>query len=318
LSWIHFFELMCYAIVVLMLADCVRKKDWDALYTFGTAALVGFIMELMAVAATDIYHYNPEFWLNLGRQPNQFPVFGGFMWGGLTVYGIRLAKRLRFGTVMTCLTAGMLIVTMDLLLDVAAIRLDGGFWVWEGRAINLSVDTHLFMSVIWVNFLGYMIETPAVTYLTLQKERKVHSEDVKGQLLSMILIAVLAVIVTSLGSLIALGLNKLTNDWFSCLAFVLLWIVLAALILRRLWVLRMPVRRVRDWDLPLLIFWLCMYGYCLAALVHLDIHTARPLYFAAGILFCLVTVYLCLADNKEHLHITHEVRRDSHPVTEEE
>jgi len=40
-------------------------------------------------------------------------VFGGFMWGGLTVYGIKLAKKLGFGKWLTAFSAGMFIVTMD-------------------------------------------------------------------------------------------------------------------------------------------------------------------------------------------------------------
>lgn len=93
-----------------------------------SGAIAGFVLELLAVRVTDIYHYNPEFWLNLGGEPYQFPVFGGLMWGGLTVCGLRIARRLGFGKVMTALVTGFLIVSMDLLLDVVAIRLDGGFF----------------------------------------------------------------------------------------------------------------------------------------------------------------------------------------------
>ena len=65
-----------------MLIDCIHKKDYNALFTFGAAAFVGFFMELAAVAVTDIYYYNDSFWLSLGKAPKQFPLFGGFMWGG--------------------------------------------------------------------------------------------------------------------------------------------------------------------------------------------------------------------------------------------
>ena len=72
MSWINGFELMCYGIVAIMLFDLVRKHDWNSLFTFGSAALVGFTMELLAVAVTDIYYYNPNFYLNLGFEPKQF------------------------------------------------------------------------------------------------------------------------------------------------------------------------------------------------------------------------------------------------------
>ena len=53
------------------------------------------------ILRSEIYYYNDSFWLSLGRVSKQFPLFGGFMWFGLSVYGIRLAKKLRLGGVQT-------------------------------------------------------------------------------------------------------------------------------------------------------------------------------------------------------------------------
>ena len=296
MSWIHAFELMCYAIVVIMLIDLIRKKDYNSLFTFGSAALVGFVMELLAVAVTDIYYYNPDFLLNLGFEPKQFPVFGGFMWGGLTVYGIKLAEKLKWDKTRTALAAGMFIVTMDILLDVVAIRLDGGFWVWVGKEIAPDIDQHTFMSVIWVNFLGYMIETPTVAWLTLRKREKYGERDWKKQALHMFLIALKAIGVTAAGSLIALGLNALTNDWFSCIAFSLLWTVSAVIMVRRCIALRMRPDKPEYWSWPMLIFWVAMYIYCLAALFALGIAVAAPWFIIVGIVFTFATLYISIAE----------------------
>ncbi len=292
MSWIHAFELMCYGICAVMLVDLIRKRDWNSIFTFGSAALVGFTMELLAVAVTDIYYYNPNFYLNLGFEPKQFPVFGGFMWGGLTVYGIKLAQKLKWDRIRTSLMAGMFIVTMDILLDVVAIRLDGGFWVWVGKEISLGIDQHTFMSVIWVNFLGYMIETPTVVWLTLHKREKVAETDWKQQVKQMFLIALLAILVTAAGSLIALGLNALTDDWFSCIAFVALWGTLMVLLVRRCIVLKLRPGKL-EW--PMLIFWAAMYGYCLITLCTLGIAAAAPWFMAVGVLFTAGTLYIAAA-----------------------
>ena len=293
MSWLHGFELMCYGIVALMLIDLLRKKDYDSLFTFGSAAIVGFVMELLAVAVTDIYYYNPDFLLNLGREPKQFPVFGGFMWGGLTVYGIKLAQKLKWDKIRTALAAGMLIVTMDILLDVVAIRLDGGFWVWAGKEIGLGVDQHTFMSVIWVNFLGYMIETPTVVWLTLRKRERVAETNWKAQVGQMFLIALLAIAVTAAGSLIALGLNRITDDWFACAAFAALWSVLVLMIVQRCIRLRLRLEHPARWNWPGVIFWAAMYAYCLNALCVLGIHRSVPWFLGIGLLFAGGT--LCLA-----------------------
>ena len=293
MSWIHTFELMCYGIVAIMLVDLIRKKDYDSLFTFGSAAIVGFVMELLAVAVTDIYYYNPDFYLNLGFEPKQFPVFGGFMWGGLTVYGIKLARKLKWNNLMTALAAGMFIVTMDILLDVVAIRLDGGFWVWVGKEISPGIDQHTFMSVIWVNFLGYMIETPTVVLLTLRKRERIATTDFGKQTLHMVLIALGAIAVTAVGSLISLGLNAVTDDWFACVAFVLLWTVLFVLMICRCVKLRM---RPGKPDFPAIIFWLAMYAYCLAALCGLGIHRQAPWFLGVGIIFTVGTLYVTAAE----------------------
>ncbi len=295
MNWINAFELMCYIIVTIMLVDLIRKKDYNSLFTFGAAALVGFTMELLAVAVTGIYYYNPGFWLNLGSVPRQFPVFGGLMWGGLTVYGIKLAKKLCFGKFLTALCAGFFIVTMDILLDVVAIRLDGGFWTWVGKPISTGITQSTFMSIIWVNFLGYMIETPAVVWLTLKKNETVIEKDLIKQTISMLLIALGAIMITIIGSLSALGLNALTNDWFSCTAFLLIWVATAIAIARQTVRLGIKPLPFGKWDIPMLIFWAAMYLYSIIAIFYLDIHVEQPWFPSVGVVFALFTFMFCVA-----------------------
>ena len=55
---------------------------------------------------------------------------------------------------------------------------------------------------------------------------------------------------------------------------------------------RLRLQRPAEWDVPLLIYWLAMYGFCIAALLHLGIAAQRPLYFSAGILFGIGTLLL--------------------------
>lgn len=225
---INGFELLCYGITGMLLADVTIHKRWSEWRLFCSAALAGFILELLAVRVTGIYHYSPDFFIDLGFEPYQFPFFGGLMWGGLTVCGLRLTRKLDFGKLMTALCTGWLIVSMDMLLDVAAIRLDGGFWVWEGRPITLDVNHHMFMSVIWVNFLGYLFETPAVVYFFLKAEEKAFCRS-KGKLIfQTILISFGGVAVVGAASGLSLFLNGMTYEWFACVAFLLLWILILA------------------------------------------------------------------------------------------
>ena len=112
---------------------------------------------------------------------------------------------------------------MDILLDVAAIRLSGGFWVWDGREITLDVTHHMFMSVIWVNFLGYLFETPAVVLLTLLARDRKEDGTVRKALLT-VGIGLAGVAIVGAASGLSLLLNSVTDEWFACIAFLLLWV----------------------------------------------------------------------------------------------
>ena len=218
------------------------------------------------------------------------------MWGGLTVYGLRIARRLKLNDFMTALVTGWLIVTMDILLDVAAIRLDGGFWVWDGREITLEITHHMFMSVIWVNFLGYMFETPAMVYISLKTAAKRDQMPVWKQLLAAIGIGVCGVAFVGAASGISLLLNAITDEWFACIAFVLLWCFVLVMIIRRCIDKGTRIIDAKNWDVPVLAYWAVMYGVSLAALIHLGIASAVPVYFIFGIIMFAGTLFLAVRE----------------------
>ena len=210
------------------------------------------------------------------------------------MYALRIARQLNLSPLLTALAGGWLIVTMDLFLDVAAIRLNGGFWVWDGREITLEITHHMFMSVIWVNFLGYMFETPAVIFISLRTAEKRKKLTVLKQLLASIGIGTAGVAFVGAASGVSLLLNSITDEWFACIAFVILWITVLAVILQTFMNNRMSFQHLSKWDWPVLIYWLVMYGFCIAALFHLGIAAEKPLYFIAGILLGLGTLTLCV------------------------
>ena len=296
MNWIHAFELLCYAITAMFLWDVIRKKNLGELWLFISAAIAGFALELLAVRVTGIYHYSPDFYISIGFQPYQFPFFGGLMWGGLTVCSLRIAKRLKRNDFMTALVTGWLIVTMDILLDVAAIRLDGGFWVWDGREITLEITHHMFMSVIWVNFLGYMFETPAMVFISMKTADKRSRMPVWKQLLATVGIGVCGVAFVGAASGISLLLNAVTDEWFACIAFVLLWCFVLVMIMRQCIGIGTGISSLKSWDVPMLIYWAAMYGFSLAALIHLGIASAVPVYFISGIVMGAGTLYLAVKE----------------------
>ena len=293
MNWINSFEIMCYVIVAILLYDIFKNKNYRELGLLISGALAGFALELLAVRLTDIYHYSDDFFISIGFRPYQFPFFGGLMWGGITVCALRIARKFSLNKLMTALLAGWLIVSVDLLLDVVAIRLDGGFWVWDGRPINLIINHHMFMSVIWVNFLGYMFEVPSIVYMTLRSwERENNKATIN--IVKSLLIGVGGVIFVGISSYLALFLDKISDEWFSCLAFCILWIIIFIKLLIKLIKNREKISLEKKKDWTLIIFWSFIYSYLIAGLIKLGIVQALPIYGIFAIFLFVLTIFLAI------------------------
>lgn len=146
------------------------------------------------------------------------------MWGGISVCALRIGKKFSFSKIMTALFSGWLIVSMDLLLDIVAIRLDSGFWIWDARPINLEINHYMFLSVVWVNYLCYMFEVPSVIYLTLKSWDK-DKEENEIKIISSIFIGFSGICFVGICSYIFLLLNDFSDEWFSFIVFLTIWIL---------------------------------------------------------------------------------------------
>lgn len=298
MNWINTFEILCYIIVAILFVDILKNKNYKELSILISGCLAGFALELLAVRFTSIYHYSNDFYLSIGIVPYQFPLFGGLMWGAITVCALRIALKFDFDKLMTALLTGFLIVSMDLLLDVIAIRLDGGFWIWEGRVLDLTINHHTFMSVLWVNFLGYMFEVPAIVYMSLtyfeNNQYKNHFN-----LLKALIIGFFGVVFVSLASAISLFFNKITDEWFSFVAFVILYIFIFIRFAKAIISSKNNLKFKGNKDYPLIIFWVVIYTYCICGLIKLEILQTKLIYGIFSILLAVGTIILSLVCRKD-------------------
>ena len=295
MNWINRFEILCYFIVFILVVDILKSKNYRELGLLISGALAGFCLELLAVRFTDIYHYSNVFFISIGFYPYHFPFFGGLMWGGISVCALRIANKFSISNVMKALLSGWLIVSMDLLFDVVAIRLNGGFWVWDGRPITLSINHHMFMSVIWVNFLGYMFEVPAIIFMTLKQWDKSFDKS-DFSIAKSLLIGICGVLFVAIASAISLVLDKITDEWFSCIAFLLIWIFVFIKLISILISHHKSITFKNKKDWPLFVFWFSIYVYCVAALFKLNIMSANFLYAFFTFFIMIMTLVLSLID----------------------
>lgn len=298
MNWINTFEILCYIIVAILFVDILKNKNYKELSILISGCLAGFSLELLAVRFTSIYHYSNDFFISIGIVPYQFPLFGGLMWGAITVCALRIALKFDFDKLMTALVTGFLIVSMDLLLDVIAIRLDGGFWIWEGRVIDLTINHHTFMSVLWVNFLGYMFEVPAIVYMSLTYFENNQYEN-HFNLLKTLIIGFFGVVFVSLASGISLFFNKITDEWFSFVAFVILYIFIFIRFAKAIISSKNNLTFKGNKDFPLIIFWIVIYTYCICGLIKLEILQTKLIYGIFSILLAVGTIILSLVCRKD-------------------
>lgn len=171
-----------------------------------------------------------------------------------------------------------------------------GGLMWDGREISLDITHHMFMSVIWVNFLGYMFETPAMVFISLKTAEKRSGLPCWKQVLAAIGIGACGVAFVGAASGISLLLNAVTDEWFACIAFLLLWCFVLVMIIRQCTGIGIRISPANNWDKSVLIYWMVMYGFSLAALIHLGIASAVPAYFIFGLLVFMGTIVLAVRE----------------------
>ena len=181
-------------------------------------------------------------------------------------------------------------------IELIAVKEGNMSYSVNGREITLEITHHMFMSVIWVNFLGYMFETPAMVYFSLKTAAKRDQMPLWKQLLAAVGIGVSGVAFVGAASGISLLLNAVTDEWFACIAFVLLWCFVSMMVIRRCIGAGARISSAKNQEVPTLIYWTAMYGFSIAALIHLGIASAVPVYFIFGIVMFAGTLFLAVRE----------------------
>ncbi|MDY6076708.1 hypothetical protein [Mobiluncus sp.] len=163
----------------------------------------------------------------------------------------------------------------------------GGFWIWDGRVLSWDINHHVFMSVIWVNFLGYLFETPAVVYLTLRLNKLAEKSRLMA-ILALLGAGLGAVITVGVGSSLSLLLNKNSDEWFAVVAFLVLWAAILVKLLAQIAKRWHTLTLRANHDFVLGFFWAVIYGYCLVALWSLGA-------FHTNIVYALFAAFIALA-----------------------
>ena len=158
-----------------------------------------------------------------------------------------------------------------------------------------------------------MFETPSIIYYSEGYWRREEKSIIKN-LIAAIVIALMSVATVGVLSFISLKLNDITDEWFSFIAFIVLWLYIFIRLIREI-VLRRKEIKIKLGDPALTIFWLALYVYCLAGLAHLGVLRAMPVYAVFAAFLFIGTIMLTLInfeknyeDKKEGLSRWEDIR----------
>ena len=216
------FELLVLAVYAWRLLILRGRR----LYELLSASLFGLTLEYFNILINDNYHYSERFLLQLGDPPVNVPLVIAMGWGLIITSSISLTDRLgiRFRPVADSVIA----LSIDLSMDVIAIRVEGGFWSWQIPLLDYPTDQG-FYGVPWGNLTSWLYVV-LIYSVVIRRSRRLPLG--RGLFLYFLLAPVVAyfplfvLIVGSIGLYFALGLREFIGP----VGYQLLPIVVAALV----------------------------------------------------------------------------------------
>ncbi len=153
--WIQIFEVMIITIYAIAIGLLIKSRDYTRIGELINGTIFGVMLEYTNIIFFEGYLYNHGFWLHVGAVPNNVPLVIGLAWGLLGICTRAIADRFDFPVIVSLLFATILAVTFDLFLDVVAVRLEGGFWVWSGFPEAWDITNIGLYGVPFGNYIGW-------------------------------------------------------------------------------------------------------------------------------------------------------------------
>lgn len=148
----EFVNLGCFALV---LGWAIKRKQWFDCFVLGSTALFGILLEFGSILAYDYYRYNGDFLLQIGQPPVNVPVCIGVGWAMILYAIMGLAEHLHVEPkFQPFFNATFAVLMVDAILDVVAVRFDGGFWTWD-YALENGISASTYFGIPYSNFYGW-------------------------------------------------------------------------------------------------------------------------------------------------------------------
>ncbi len=158
------FEIYFFMIYIIFLSVFIIRKRWDYLLNLVSASIFGVTLEFMSIKIFDNYHYSTNFIIQFGKYPNNVPVVIGTSWGIIIISSIFITDHFELNNKYRPFMDTLLAIGLDFSMDVVAIRIEGGFWVW-GVPLENKMSGISYFGVMWGNYVGWYFVVLIYSYV---------------------------------------------------------------------------------------------------------------------------------------------------------
>ncbi|MHA1857375.1 MAG: hypothetical protein ACTSW5_14405 [Promethearchaeota archaeon] len=288
--WIFAFEIPTVILFIFAIGMLIKAKDYGRLSDIITAFVFGIVLEYLNIALTAGYHYHTGFLLQIGKPPNNVPITIGLAWGMLLLTTQDISRRLKLPLKFRIFFEAAFVVSADIILDVIAIRLEGGFWVWTGIVTDLTITNSTLFGVGWMNFLGWYFVILYVSLFLHLMNRNIKPNSWMWQILKILIIPIVGY-AALFGSLIAIHYIFPSFTW---LVFLVLYLT-SMLIPVIYFLLKHPIEIEKTQSLFPLIFYVFSYLFSLMAFVALGLVSEILWFFFVGLVLFGMTMFIVVS-----------------------
>jgi len=289
-NWILAFEIPTVILFLFAVGILIKGKDYSRLSNLITAFVFGITLEYLNIALTAGYHYHTDFLLQFGNPPTNVPIAIGLAWGMLLLTAQDVSKRLKLPLHIRIFFEAAFVVSTDIMLDVIAIRLEGGFWVWENITTDLSITNTSFFGVGWNNYIGWYFVIFFVSLFLHLMNRKIKPDSWWWQIAKVIIIPIVSYLALFL-ILTAIHFGLMDYSWIVFLGLYLISILISSIYLLR----KRPIEIEKTRSLFPLLFYIFSYMFSVAAMIGLGLVTAVLWFFFVGLLLFGITIFIVVA-----------------------
>jgi len=294
-NWILGFEIPAVLLFLFAVVMLIKGKDYSRLLDLTTAFVFGITLEYLNMAITKGYHYHTEFLLQFGKPPTNVPIVIGLAWGMLLLTAQDVSRRLKLPLHIGIFFEAAFVVSTDIMLDVIAIRLEGGFWVWDTISTDDTITNTSFFGVGWINFIGWYFVIFFVSLFLHLMNKKIKEKSWMWQIAKIIIIPIVSYLAL-FGILSAIHFGMMDYSWVVFLTLYFISILISLIYLLR----NRPIEIEKTGSLFPLIFYVFSYLFSVAAMIYLGLATEVLWFFFVGLLLFGITMFIliCITDFK--------------------